>query len=50
MENNLKIIVIKVHLSALTFMTFIGTMVMNIVTQLLCDIFKWIAIIKLENN
>lgn len=50
MQNNLKIIVIKVHLSALTSMTLIGTMIVNIVTQLLRDISKEISIVKLEKK
>lgn len=41
---------IKVHLSALTSMTLIGTIVVNIVNQLLCDIPKEIPIIKLEKK
>lgn len=47
MQNNLKIIVIKVHLSTLTSITLIGTVIVNIVTQLLCDISKKISIVKL---
>lgn len=50
MQNNLKIIVIKVYLSALASMTLTGTTVMNIVTQQLCDLSKRIPTRKLEKK
>lgn len=50
MQNNLQIIVTRAHLSALTVMMLIGTVVMNIVTQLPCDLSRWISILKLEKK
>lgn len=50
MQNNLQIIVTRAHLSALAVMMLIGTAVMNIVTQLPCDLSRWISILKLEKK